>query len=582
MKRLNGIPVSEGLVIGTALVYADAELPDIPRYTVSAERLDDEWRRFQNARADTVQAMRDSLKRSRRGMNADQIAIFETHLLMLEDPEFQEQLKTRLERDRQNIEWVVWEVSGEMSAKLRAVGDPYISERAEDIADVSRRLLKTLLSIPQTSLAQLPGAVILVVHDIPPSDMLSMNREQVQGIVMEAGSRTSHTAILTRAFGIPAVLGVSTATAQIQSGDRLVLDGGAGSVVINPDTGELARYETVRQGLDRISAENRALRELPAETLDAHRVSVKANIGTPEDAAGALAFGAEGIGLYRSEFLFLTQGRPTGEEQQYQAYSQVLQATEFPVTIRTIDVGGDKILPGMSGQDDKNPLLGWRAIRFSLAMPELFGEQLRAILRAGAHGRARILFPMISSPEELEQALGALEQAKEECRRRRQAFDEHIEAGCMIEIPAAAMIADILAKRAAFFSIGTNDLIQYTVAADRGNEKVSYLARQTHPAVLRLLKLTIDAAHQRGIATAMCGEMAGDPAVTPLLLGLGLDEFSMNAPAIPPVKRVIRASTLKDCRALAEKALACASYREVDALLEQHRVRYHEPPAARP
>jgi phosphotransferase system enzyme I (PtsI) len=310
-----------------------------------------------------------------------------------------------------------------------------------------------------------------------------------------------------------------------------------------------------------------ALRDLPAETLDGRRVNLKANIGIPEEADQAARYGAGGIGLYRSEFLFLTPGETAEEEEQYEAYRYVLKTLgNLPVTIRTMDLGGDKILPDFQA-DEKNPLLGWRAIRFFLAHPELFKTQLRAILRASVDGNVRIMFPMISGIEELEKALAMLEEARAECRERGYAVAEHIEVGTMIEVPSAAMTADILAERSDFFSIGTNDLIQYTLAADRGNERVSYLSQPNHPAVLRFLKMTIDAAHRRGIPAAMCGELAGDPLVTPLLLGLGLDEFSMAASSIPQVKRIIRGVSMEHCRALAEKALEATSYHQVNSLV---------------
>jgi phosphotransferase system enzyme I (PtsI) len=311
------------------------------------------------------------------------------------------------------------------------------------------------------------------------------------------------------------------------------------------------------------------MRELPAETLDGHKVCIKANIEVPEEAEQIDRYGAEGIGLYRSEFLFLTPGMGAEEEEQYIRYNQVLSAVgDLPVTIRTVDVGGDKILPGFQLPNEKNPLLGWRAIRFSLARPELFKAQLRAILRASANGNVRIMFPMVSGIEELEQALALLEEAKAECRKRKQLYQDNLETGTMIEVPAAAMTADILAERSDFFSIGTNDLIQYSLAVDRGNEQVNYLAKPTHPAVLRFIKGTIDAAHERGIKAAMCGELAGDPAATALLLGLGLDEFSMTASAIPQVKGIIRGVTLEGCRLLAEEALKCISHQHISHLVE--------------
>jgi phosphotransferase system enzyme I (PtsI) len=350
----------------------------------------------------------------------------------------------------------------------------------------------------------------------------------------------------------------------------VAVDGNSGRVIVNPDETTLQKYRTITVNLQKIAGELGALRDLNAETLDGVRVQLKANIEIPEEAEHAIQYGAEGIGLYRSEFLFLTQGSATDEEQQYRAYRTVVSAMGGkPVTIRTLDVGGDKLIPELQSKAEKNPLLGWRAIRFCLSHRDLFKTQLRALLRSSVEGNLKIMFPMISGIEELEDALAVLEEAKAECRKRGQAFAENLEVGTMIEIPSAAMTADILAKRSAFFSIGTNDLVQYSIAVDRGNERTAYLAQPFHPAVLRFIKRTIDAAHTMGIPVAMCGELAGDPQATGILLGLGLDEFSMSASSIPRVKKVIRSCRASDCRLLAENALALSSYRDVQTLVQK-------------
>jgi phosphotransferase system enzyme I (PtsI) len=381
---------------------------------------------------------------------------------------------------------------------------------------------------------------------------------------MDGGSRTNHTAILLRSFGIPSVVGLSPAIREISSGSRIILDGGTGKVILDPDDETEKRYEAQIEGPEgsyEITGKPRfpAETNFPAETSDGHRVSLKANIGIPDEVETLDRYGAEGIGLFRSEFLFLQNGRGS-EEEQYAAYSRVIQAMQGkPVTIRTVDLGGAGVLPMQT--EEENPLLGWRGIRFSLDLPDMFKTQLRAILRASIHGKVQIMFPMISGIEELEQALALLEEARSECRKKDQAFAGNIETGTMIEIPSAVMIADILAKKSGFFSIGTNDLIQYVLAVDRGNEKVSRLAQNTHPAMLRLIKQTIDAAHIRGIPAAMCGEMAGDPAAAALLLGLGLDEFSMTAVSIPQIRHIIRGINFKSCKTLAESALAASSHK---------------------
>ncbi|MDL2228968.1 phosphoenolpyruvate--protein phosphotransferase [Treponema sp. OttesenSCG-928-L16] len=569
MKKLSGIPVSSGIVIGKAFLHFEDGFPEIPRYSIQKQDIDAELRRFSDAVGETEQEVRELHERAEREMSKEQADIFEAHLLMLEDEEFQGQIRDRLITSLENIEWVIWDISHELSQKLMSSPDPYLRERAVDISDVSRRLLNNLLSIKKFSLADLTEDIILVVHDLMPSDVLTMNKDHVKGIVMDMGSRTSHTAILARAFEIPAVLGLSTATREINDGDTLILNGSSGRVMVNPDEEELKNIEKAISRYRRMSDELMSLKDLPSETRDGRRVTLKANIELPEEAEQILRYGVEGIGLYRSEFLFLTPGLAAEEERQYQAYLRVVRAMAgLPVTIRTVDVGGDKILSNFQYSDEKNPLLGWRAIRFCLAMPEMFKSQLRAILRASAEGPIRVMFPMISGVEELEQALALLEEAKAECRAKDQPFDEQIKAGTMIEVPSAAMTADILAKRSAFFSIGTNDLVQYAIAVDRGNEKVNYLAQPYHPGILRMLKMTIDAAHKEGIKAAMCGEMAGDISFTALLLGLGLDEFSMAASSLPLVKHLIRSCTIESCWTLAQEALVCSSFRDVDRLVK--------------
>jgi phosphotransferase system enzyme I (PtsI) len=365
------------------------------------------------------------------------------------------------------------------------------------------------------------------------------------------------------------VLGLSNGTKEIKTGDQIIVNGNSGEVIVNPDEPSLARYQRVRDQHHKTFDLLLALKNLPAETKDGHRVRLKGNIEIPEEASQLAQYGAEGVGLYRSEFLFLSSSCRTDEEQQYEAYSRVIETMgDLPVTIRTLDLGGDKLLPELVSEEEKNPLLGWRAIRFSLSHIDLFKTQLRALLRAGARGNLRIMFPMISGIEELEQAISILEEAKAECRMKKQPYGERIPVGTMIEIPSAAMTADILAQRSDFFSIGTNDLVQYTLAVDRGNEKVGYLAQPFHPAVIRLLKRTIDSAHAKGIKAALCGELAGDPLAAPLLLGLGLDEFSMTAHTIPHIKQVIRSADMESCRNLSREALECISYQQITLLME--------------
>ncbi|MDR1929899.1 MAG: phosphoenolpyruvate--protein phosphotransferase [Treponema sp.] len=568
MKIFTGISVYPGIVIGKALLYQEDDYSEIPRYTIGQEQVEGELKRFVDAVKDTVEDLQ-ILKESSREMNLEQSAIFNAHLLMAEDPDFHYQIKARLESKYENVEWIVWEVARDLCQKLLMSSDAYLREKAADVSDVSRRIISFLLGVQRFSLANLAEDVVLVSRNLLLSDILTMNKTRIKALVMDLGSRTSHTAIFIRTFGIPSVLGLSNAVREINSGDTLIVDGEKGELILDPDETALERYRRKLAEYSHDSDKLSALSRLPAETKDHHRVVLRANIELPEEAGDLERCGAEGIGLYRSEFLFMGSGKAAEEERQYLAYSQVIKTMKGkPVTIRTVDVGGDKILPGLPRNDEINPLLGWRAIRFSLALPEMFKTQLRAILRASTEGPVKIMFPMISGIEELEQALAVLEEAKAECRRKGQPYSDNIEVGTMIEIPAAVVTADILAEKSDFLSIGTNDLVQYTLAVDRGNERVSYLAQPTHPAVLRFIKQTIDAAHHRGIKAVMCGEFAGDPKAAALLLGMGLDEFSMAAISLPQIKNIIRGVNMADCKALALKALACTSFKQVDALVE--------------
>jgi phosphotransferase system enzyme I (PtsI) len=575
MKKITGIPTSPGIFVGRAFLFLESESPDIPRFSIPKRHAGEELKRLDKAINDAMAELSLIHQRAIREMSKEQADIFAAHIMMLDDPDFQNQLKTRFNETHLNMEWIVWDIAREMMQKMQASPDPFFRERSTDINDISRRLLNQLLGVRQVSLADLDRDVIVVAHDILPSTLLTMNRSRVKAVLTNEGGRTSHMAILARAFGIPAVLGLATATKEINDGDTLMVNGGTGEVFVNPSKRELEGFKAESAKYNKQLAESMSGKNLPAETRDGARIILNANIEIPEEAEKVLNYGAEGIGLYRSEFLFLAAGQTAEEEHQYQAYTRVLKALGGkPVTIRTVDIGGDKILPDFRAADEKNPLLGWRAIRFSLALPDLFKTQLRAILRSSVNGNVKILFPLISGIEELEQARGFLEEAKAECRAKGQPYAEHIEVGVMIEVPSAAVTADILAKQSDFFSIGTNDLVQYTLAVDRGNERVNYLARSSHPAILRLLKNIIDLAHQAGIKAAMCGEMAGDPRATALLLGLGLDEFSMTAQAIPQIKRIVRELSREDCRKLAEEALRGSSWKQNDALVASWMAEY--------
>lgn len=560
--------MSKGIAMAKAFLFLEVDFPEIPRFHIEKERIDEEWARFLSA-VDEVKEDVNSLRGVQKSVVAEGEDILNAHLLMLEDVEFHARIKEQLERNLQNIECTVWDVGREFYQKLITSPAPYLRERAVDISDITRQVLNALLNIKKRSLAGLTEDVIVVTRELSPSEAVAMNKRRVKALVMDAGSQTSHTAILAKAFEIPAVFGLSGVTKEVAQGDTLIVDGGAGVVVIKPTAKKIEKYHEIITKANEKKNEQNVSRDLPAETTDGSRVILNANIEFPEEVEQALRYGAEGIGLYRSEFLFLNAGY-AGEEEQLRAYTYVLKAMEGkPVTIRTVDVGGDKIPSNFHTFEEKNPLLGLRAIRFSLAYPELFATQLRAILRASVFGVVKILFPMISGLAELEAALSMLEEAKKECRKKGQAFSNTIEVGSMIEIPSAAVIADILAEKSQFFSLGVNDLVQYTLAVDRNNEQVGYLSQPFHPAVIRLIKRTIDEAHSAGIKISMCGELAGDPRATAVLLGLGLDEFSMSASQIPLVKRSVRKANAEKCRALVKKILTCKTVKDVETMMKE-------------
>ena len=570
MEKIQGISASPGIVWGKAFVYIEDSF-QIPQYDIGPTWIVNELKRLQNALGKSAAEVK-LLKEDARAKGFSQSSeILDSHLLMLEDPEFKSEVEERLHKELKNVEWAAYQVFRSYSDKLSGMDDPVFQERATDIRDVARRVLGHLLHRREVSLADIKEEVILVGRDLMPSEAVALNSSLIRGLAMDKGGRTSHTAILARAFEIPAVLGLKDLTKKIHSGDEILIDGNKGLVVINPDAKTYKVYEKSRKKWERREEGLHKFAGLSAETLDGKRLAIYGNIEVPEEVESLKLYGAEGIGLYRSEFLFIQPGRLPSEDTQVKAYAQVLEAMEGKdVTIRTLDLGGDKMIPDLSDTSEKNPLLGWRAIRFCLSERQIFKTQLRALFRASVHGKLKIMFPLITNIDELSAALAICDEVKKDLRREKIPFDEKVLIGCMIEIPAAAAAAEILAQKAKFFSIGTNDLIQYTLGVDRGNPRVAYLYESFHPAVLRLIKNTIDCAHAAGLRACMCGEMAGDPLATLLLLGLGLDELSMNGSSIPEVKKIIRSASFAEAVRFAGEVMCMRSGSEIYGFLKKH------------
>lgn len=564
MKKLTGISASPGIAIGKPFLYLHEE-PTVPRYDIQESEVDFEIKRFRAAVSQTVSELTDLKAKNEGHVDPDQLAIVDTHILMVQDIEFESQIRTGVEEELMNVEWVLYRQVQKLLDMLNRAETDLIRERSSDLHDVAGRVLNRLMQRERFTLADLTDEVVVVAHDLMPSDAMSMKREFVKGLVLDAGGPTSHTAILARAFEIPSVLGLSSATRAVIDADTIVVDGNHGVIVVDPDDATRRKYEQEIQDWHQHEVQLARLNDLPAETKDGKLIRLKANIEVPEEIKTVISNHADGVGLYRSEFLFMSPGRLPSEEEQYRAYRSVVEAIpDKPVTIRTLDVGGDKVVPQLNGVEERNPILGWRAIRFCLSNLEVFRTQLRALLRASVHGELEIMFPMISGLEEMTAAFAQVDEVKKELKKEGVDFRKDVPLGIMIEVPSAAMVADVLAKRCRFFSIGTNDLIQYTLAVDRGNERITYLYEPFHPAVLRMLKLVIDSAHDNGIPVAMCGEMAGDPAAAVLLLGLGLDEYSMSASSIPEVKRIIRSTSIREAEEVVGTAMEMRSFKEVD------------------
>jgi phosphoenolpyruvate-protein phosphotransferase (PTS system enzyme I) len=562
--RFEGAGVSPGVARGKIHVVRD-DFDDIPRYRISPSQVTNEIGRFETALIQTRMQILEMQQRIAESIGTKDAAIFDAHLLVVEDRTLIDEVLRKLETDLCNVEWVFQEVATRYAETLNKIDDPYLRERALDIQDVTKRVIRNLQGkAPKTFLA-LSEPHILVAHNLTPSDTASMNREKVLGIATDLGSRTSHTAIIARSLNIPAIVGLHDVTAKLETGQHVLVDGTNGWLIVDPSPETVAQYAEIESRRARVVAQLKELRETSSTTRDGCHIVLSANIELPEDVDAVTANGAEGIGLYRTEFLYLNRTTLPTEEEQYETYRKVAERVRpDPLIIRTFDLGGDKLAPGtVDISDELNPFLGWRAIRFCLENIDIFKTQLRAILRASAAGNVKIMFPMISGLDELRRAVAVLTECKEELRGSKIEIGEKTEVGAMIEIPSAAISANVLASEVDFFSIGTNDLIQYALAVDRVNEKIAHLYEPTHPAVLRLLKMIVDAAKANNIWVGVCGEMAGDVALVPLLLGLGMDELSTGATLVPRVKRAVQSLALPECRELVEETLKLNTASEI-------------------
>ncbi len=570
MKIINGIPGSPGIAIGKVFLYTNQNLK-VPVYPIDENEIDGEIDRLTEAIEKTRGDLLDLKTRSKKNNGEKDLEIIETHLMILDDPDLMDKVRQEVSDQLVNAERALETVVSKMVEPLMGSVDEYLKDRIVDFYDVFTRVMHHLLYLERTSLFEIQHQVILVSNSLLPSEVLTLNKTYVKGFALDAGGRTSHTAILARSFEIPAVLGLGDITSQVNSGDMMIVDGNEGKLILRPDSDTIEQYVSNLSKWESHEKKLLELNELPALTTDGHRVHLRANLEIPEEVESAIVHGAEGVGLYRSEFLFLKPGEIANEQEQYEAYAKVLKGmgTDHPVTIRTIDVGGDKVIPELEVSDEENPILGWRAVRFCLARKDIFKTQLKAMLRASVHGKLRIMFPMISGIEELNDVLHVLDEVKQECRDEQVPFDESIKVGTMIEVPAAALIADIIAEKVDFFSIGTNDLIQYTIAVDRGNEKIAYLYQPFHPGVLRFIRMIIESGHKAGIPVGMCGEMAGDPLSTVLLLGMGLDEFSMSPAGLLEVKRIIRSVNLHEAQELVDDIMEMHSYRDINTYVRK-------------
>ncbi|MGV3041574.1 phosphoenolpyruvate--protein phosphotransferase [Staphylococcus rostri] len=565
-ELIKGIAASDGVAIAKAYMLVE---PDLSYSHTTTEDPAGEVQKFNDALNNAKVELTKIRNNAEEQLGPDKAAIFDAHLLVLDDPELINPIESMIKDDSASAPHALTEVTQNFITIFESMDNEYMKERAADIRDVSKRVLAHILGVELPNPSIVDESVIIVAHDLTPSDTAQLNKQYVQGFVTNIGGRTSHSAIMSRSLEIPAVVGTKAVTKSVQNGDMIIVDGLTGDVIINPSQDEVRAYQQKR---DMFFEDREALKQLRDEattTIDGKHVELAANIGTPNDLEGVKNNGAEGIGLYRTEFLYMGRDNMPSEDEQFEAYKKVLEEMDGKrVVVRTLDIGGDKELPYLNLPEEMNPFLGYRAIRLCLDQPDIFRPQLRALLRASVYGKLNIMFPMVATVQEFRDAKALLLEEKENLKSEGVEVSDDIELGIMVEIPSTAALADVFAKEVDFFSIGTNDLIQYTMAADRMSERVSYLYQPYNPSILRLVKQVIDASHAEGKWTGMCGEMAGDETAIPLLLGLGLDEFSMSATSILKARRQIKGLSTTEMTQLADRAMNCATVDEVVTLVK--------------
>ncbi|MCE4949244.1 phosphoenolpyruvate--protein phosphotransferase [Staphylococcus hominis] len=564
-KLIKGIAASDGVAIAKAYLLVE---PDLSFTNENITDTDAEIKKFRNALEASKIELTKIRNNAEKSLGADKAAIFDAHLLVLDDPELIQPIEDKIANEKVSAPEALNEVTTQFITIFESMDNEYMRERAADIRDVSKRVLAHLLGVDLPNPSMIDESVVIIGNDLTPSDTAQLNKEFVQGFVTNIGGRTSHSAIMSRSLEIAAVVGTKSITHEVKQGDMVIVDGITGDVIIDPTEDELIAYQNKRERFFEDKKELQKLRDAETVTVDGEHAELAANIGTPDDLYGVMENGAEGIGLYRTEFLYMGRDEMPTEDEQFEAYKKVLETMKDKrVVVRTLDIGGDKELPYLNLPKEMNPFLGYRAIRLCLDQQDIFRTQLRALLRASAYGKLNIMFPMVATIKEFRDAKAILLEEKDKLTSEGQEVADDIEVGIMVEIPSTAALADIFAKEVDFFSIGTNDLIQYTMAADRMSERVSYLYQPYNPAILRLVKQVIEASHKEGKWTGMCGEMAGDETAIPLLLGLGLDEFSMSATSILKARRQINGLSKNEMTELANRAINCATQDEVKELV---------------